>query len=322
MKILVTGGSGFIGTHLVEALTRDHHAVQIYDKATSSKYPHLVRLGDVRNGEDLAQAVAGQELFFHLAAEHRDDVWPLSLYTEVNVHGAEKLVEAAKKAGCKRVVFLSSVAVYPLNAGCPDETSAPAPFNPYGASKLAAEAVFQKWAEEDPQASILIVRPCVIFGENNRGNVYNFLKQFSTGRFLMVGNGQNRKSLAYVGNLVSFLLAKLQASPGLHLYNYADKPDLSTNELIRIAQESFGSSGGISRMRVPYLIGLAAGYWFDLVAAVTDRKLPISSIRIKKFCAETTVSTAKLEREGFKRPYSLEEGLRRMIVSEFKNDNQ
>ena len=318
MKILVTGGSGFIGAYLVKDLLKNGHVVTIYDRASSGAFPALVRLGDVQNREQLCRAVQGQEAVFHLAAEHRDDVTPQSLYGEVNVGGARNLVEAAKQADCRRLIFTSSVAVYSLNAHCPSEAFPPAPFNAYGHSKLAAEEIFRAWAAEDPELSITVVRPCVVFGEGNRGNVYNLLKQVHGGTFLMVGDGNNRKSLAYVRNLVPFLISALNDGPGFRLFNYADKPDLSTNEIIRIARENLGRSGCVSRLRLPYSVGLAAGYCFDMVASVIRRKLPVSSIRVRKFCAETSVDASKIETMGFQRQFTLEEGLRRMIAAEFK----
>lgn len=318
MKILVTGGSGFIGGYLVKDLLRDGHEVTIYDRAPSATFPALVSLGDMRNREQLFNVIRGQDVVFHLAAEHRDDVRPASLYEEVNVQGAGNLVEAAKQAGCKRLIFTSSVAVYPLNARCPSEKFPPAPFNAYGRSKLAAEEVFQTWALQDPRVSLTVVRPCVVFGEGNRGNVYNLVQQVDAGTFVMVGDGQNRKSLAYVENLISFLVSTLSMRPGFHLFNYADKPDLTTNEIIRIARETLGVGGRLAAVRLPYAAGLVAGYCCDLLAALLRRKLPVSSIRVRKFCAETSVDASKLETTGFQRQFSLEDGLRRTIAAEFK----
>lgn len=317
MNVLVTGGSGFIGGYLVGQLLDAEHVVSIYDSRPSHYFPTITRLGDVRDRDDLTQAVNGKEVIFHLAAEHRDDVKPVSLYQDVNVKGAANVVAAAKATGCRRVIFTSSVAVYPLNAGCPDEEFLPVPFNAYGESKLAAEKLFREWAEHDPEVSVTVVRPCVVFGEGNRGNVYNLLKQIQSGRFIMVGDGRNRKSLAYVRNLVPFLISRMGSHPGFHVFNYADKPDLSTDELVRFARQSLRGNGRPSRIRVPYAIGVAAGYCCDIAAAVLGRGLPISYIRVKKFCADTTVDAGKVDRSGFKAPFSIEEGLRRMIEADF-----
>jgi nucleoside-diphosphate-sugar epimerase len=320
MKVLVTGGSGFVGSRLIESLLESGHDVTIFDKNPSRFYPSLVCLGDVRNLAQLVAAVRGKDLIFHLAAEHRDDVSPVSLYYEVNVGGAENLIKALDATPCQRVIFTSSVAVYPLNAGTPNEDSPTCPFNPYGKSKLAAERVFKKWGESRPEVSVTVIRPCVVFGERNRGNVYNLLKQISRGRFMMVGNGHNRKSMAYVDNLVSFLQSRMTATPGWHLFNYADKPDLSTNEIISIARTSFGRAGSASRIHIPYFAGLTAGTAFDLLARITGTKYPISSIRIKKFCADTTVAADRVDQTGFKRPFTLSQGIERMIQSEFLSE--
>lgn len=310
-----------MGSKLVESLLESGHDVMIFDKVPSRFHPSLVRQGDVRNLGQLVEAVHERDIVFHLAAEHRDDVAPVTLYRDVNVGGAENLTRALEATPCKRVVFTSSVAVYPLNAGTPSEDSPPGPFNPYGKSKLAAEAVLKEWGNRRPDVSITVVRPCVIFGERNRGNVYNLLRHVSRGRFVMVGNGYNRKSMAYVGNIVPFLLACMNMTPGWHLFNYADKPDLSTNEILDLAHKALGRSGWVRKIRVPYWIGLSAGTAFDLLARITGQKYPVSSIRIKKFCADTTVVADRVEQFGFRRPFTLSQGIERMIRSEFLSEN-
>lgn len=317
MRILVTGGSGFIGSYLVSELLANGHEPLIFDKAPSQMHPDRVVRGDVRDLEALAKAIQGHDAVFHLAAEHRDDVRPVSLYDEVNVGGARNVVRACEASGCKRIVFTSSVAVYPLNAGYPSEDVLPQPFNDYGRSKLRAEEVFKEFAARDEMVNLTIVRSCVVFGEMNRGNVYNLLKQINSGRFVMLGEGSNKKSMAYVGNIVSFLIKCLEFGPGLRLYNYADKPDMCTGEIVRTARRCFSQSGFVSRVRVPYEIGIVLGYAADILARIVRRPLPISAIRVRKFCADTTLSTERLEQTGFERPFSLEEALIRTIKSEF-----
>jgi nucleoside-diphosphate-sugar epimerase len=271
----------------------------------------------VRDLKALKAAVAGRDIILHLAAEHRDDVRPVSLYDDVNVGGAENVVAAARHAGCKRIIFTSSVAVYPLNVPSPAENDEPRPFNKYGESKLKAEQVFRNWADTTPGAMLLIVRPCVVFGEGNRGNVYNLLSQIHRKRFLMVGRGLNQKSMAYVGNISRFLASCLDYPPGTHLLNYADKPDISVVELLAIAHRALGQGEQAGSLRLPYWLGLWAGATLDGVAKLTGRKFPISAIRIRKFCADTTVATERLEGTGFMRPYSLEQALVRTIRYEF-----
>ncbi|MFB0524360.1 MAG: NAD-dependent epimerase/dehydratase family protein [Phycisphaerae bacterium] len=318
MKILVTGGSGFIGTPLVGELLKERHQVTIFDKDISCKYPDIVVLGDVRDKDAIIKAAAKHDVIYHLAAEHKDDVRPISLYDDVNVGGARNVVAAANNAGIKKIIFTSTVAIYPLNADMPDEQSKISPFNKYGQSKYEAEKVFNEWVSQDNKRSLVIVRPVAIFGENNRGNVYNLLLQIYKRRFIMVGNGRNKKSIGYIGNIVRFLTFCLDFGPGSHLFNYVDKPDMSTNELVRIAKHAFGRDGNY-QLRIPYSVGLLAGYGADLVARVSGKTLPVSPIRIKKFCANTTVSADRLLKTGFNPPYSIKEALQHTIKAEFSS---
>ena len=133
---------------------------------------------------------------------------------------------------------------------------------------------------------------------------------------MMIGDGSNAKSIAYVGNVAAFMAHTLSFGAGKHLYNYADKPDLSMRDFVLECRKALGKEG--LGLRLPYIIGLLGGYVFDALAKVTGRKFPISSIRVKKFCANTIVNAERIEETGFVRPYSLEEGLQDFIKGEFQ----
>jgi len=316
MKVLVIGGSGFIGTRLLESLTERGHAVTNFDRAAKegSSVPFVE--GDVRSVAELTVAADGHDAIVNLAAEHRDDVQPLSRYTEVNVDGATAVVDAAVANGIERIVFTSSVAIYGLDKVNPAEDWEPEPFNEYGRTKLLAEGVFSEWAAADPKRSLAIIRPSVVFGEGNRGNVHTLAAQVASGRFLQVGKGDNKKSMSYVGNIVEFLADRLSAPAGVSVTNFADKPDLSTRELVGLLRETLGRTQG-GNITVPLPVGVLAGHAFDLVGKITRRQFPISAIRMRKFAAETTVSTERLAATGFVPRYSLKESLVRTLAAEF-----
>jgi len=317
MNVLVTGGSGFIGSRLVSDLLAKGHRVSILDKVQSTRYPELCRIGNVRDPAAVDAAVKGIDLVYHLAAEHRDDVRPISLYYEVNVEGTRKLTEACSENGVSRIVFTSSVAVYGLNAGTPSEESHPKPFNDYGSSKLQGEEVLRQWAGENHGVSLTIVRPTVVFGEGNRGNVYNLINQIVSGRFLMVGDGRNRKSMAYVGNVAAFLMfvGELGRS-GIRVFNYVDKPDFSMSELVSKVRTYIGKSP-TPLVRIPYRMGMLGGTCFDMLAVLTGKNFPISRIRVEKFCADTTISIDALQKTEFISPYSLDKGMEHFLTHEF-----
>ena len=223
--------------------------------------------------------------------------------------------------GIKNLIFTSSVAVYGLNKVNPDENHPKSPFNHYGKSKWKAEQAIKDWYDKDSEGkSVTIIRPTVIFGERNRGNVYNLFRQISSGKFMMIGNGQNEKSMAYVGNVAAFIKDRINKNePGYHIYNYADKPDFTTLELSSVIENKLKIS--IPKTRIPYWLGMLGGYTFDLFALITRKKLSISSVRIKKFSATTQFDATKAH-SIFKAPYTIEEGLNKTLEYEFLNSKK
>ena len=195
MKVFVIGGSGFIGSRLLDVLIERGHEVTNFDRVIRDDAKVTTVEGDVRSVAELTAASAGHDAIVNLAAEHRDDVQPLSRYTEVNVDGAAAVAAAAVANGITRIVFTSSVAVYGLDKVNPAEDWEPEPFNEYGRTKLLAEGVFSSWAADDATRSLAVIRPSVVFGEGNRGNVHTLAAQVASGRFLQVGKGDNKKSM-------------------------------------------------------------------------------------------------------------------------------
>ena len=132
----------------------------------------------------------------------------------------------------------------------------------------------------------------------------------------MIGNGLNRKSMAYVGNIVAFMQHKLDTGfSGLEVFNYVDKPDFDMNTLVSEIYRH--KAQAVPQLRIPCFIGIIGGYCFDLLAKLTGKKLPISSIRVKKFCSSTEINSDKLDTSGFQRPIDFKDGLQRTLSHEF-----
>ncbi len=315
MVIAVIGGSGFIGTRLVARLLDAGHEVRILDKSESAFYPVFVRKCDVRELPSLISCLSGCNAIINLAAEHRDDVSPRSLYDDVNVMGARNVCKAAEIAGINKILFTSSVAVYGFAEPGTDENGAFHPFNDYGRTKMEAEKEYRSWLALNNINSLFIVRPTVVFGERNRGNVYNLFQQIASGLFAMVGRGDNVKSMCYVENIAALIEYGLTCGSGEHLYNYVDAPDFDMNRLVSFVRKILGKKP--IWIRIPYWMGYLGGALFDFFAFISGKKFPISRIRVKKFCADTAFSASKALTSGFRAPIDLEDGIRRTLEYEF-----
>ena len=374
-----------MGTRLVKRLLSSGYEVVIADKRPSREYPELWRRVDVRNAPQesneyeasltdeimapgaerkarslqpmnkLSDVLKGSDVVVNLAAEHRDDVTPKSLYDEVNVAGAVNVCEACTKLGIKRIVFTSSVAVYGFAPAGTDEGGEINYFNDYGRTKFMAEERYREWLDSDESNSLVIIRPTVIFGEGNRGNVYNLLHQIAKGFFPMVGSGRNRKSMNYVENVAAFIqyclehdLAKTvvecYATPHalatgcvettsdnaghfdklndrrigkLSLFNYCDEPVYDMNHLVLDVNKFLGRP----KKRLfhwPYFIAYFGGLCFDFLGFILHKKFTVNSIRVKKFTENTYFVGNNIKTlTDFKAPVALSEGLKRTIEFEF-----
>jgi len=315
--INVIGGSGFIGTRFLKRIFSNNHTLfRIIDKVPSATFPDSVKIGDVRLINQLRETIQDGAIVINLAAEHRDDVVPLRLYEDVNIIGAKNICTVAREKNVKKIIFTSTVAVYGFAQIGIDESGKISPINEYGRTKFEAEKLFKDWQSEEPyERTLIILRPTVVFGEQNRGNVYNLLHQIASGKFIMIGHGENRKSLAYVENVAAFIEYAIDFKPGVYVYNFADKPDLTMNQLIDYVKNILGHSEK-TRFRLPFFLGLLIGRIFDFFSIILRRPFMISSIRIKKFCANSVYSTS-IEKTGFISPVPLEKALEQTICYEF-----
>jgi len=215
-------------------------------------------------------------------------------------------------------VFVSSAAIYGLHNNISTETTPSNPFNDYGKSKLQAEKVYDRWYNEDNRRTLIIVRPAAIFGEGNRGNIYNFMKFVLEKKYFIIGRGDNKKSIGYVENIADFLVFVLKLKEGnKYVFNYADKPDLSIKELTVIIKKIAGLK--VPSISIPYSVALGCGLMFDFLSKIFKRDFSISSQRVKKLCSATQISCENIYRLGFVPRFTLEEAIERTLRHEFSD---
>ncbi len=316
MKIVITGGGGFIGSFFCQRLLAQGHVLVSYDLAPPTSVLSGVEYieGDIRDTKRLSSVFSGSDRVLHLAAAHHDFGIDSETFETVNVGGAKAICQALNQNGIKSVCFFSSVAVYGTGKGGCTENDSPVAESEYGKTKLAAESVFRQWQSSTEQAKCLIIRPTVTFGPGNFANMYTLINQIARGRYLRVGDGMNLKSLAFVDNIVDATLDAWDRVQGeaISLFNYVDKPDLTSGQIADIIYQELQKKP--PRITIPYPIARLLALPFDLFIAITKVNLPISGSRIKKFAQSETMFPANLIREnGYVQKTSLEDGIRSMV---------
>ncbi len=315
MRVLVTGSSGFIGRFLIPALATRGHKVVGMDKRVGSDFGDYFRFihADILNESAVSHAMQDVDLVVHLAAEHKDFGIPESLYHQVNVDGTENLLRSAARAGVRKFVFFSSVAVYGNSQVPTHEEQTPAPDLPYGKSKLLAEKRIEQWATEDDRRQVVIVRPTVVFGPWNYANMFRLIDSVAKRRYIGVGDGRNTKSVGYVENVAEatlFLIDRMKA--GVALFNYADSPHLTTGELVRCIAANLQVN--VPFFRIPKSMALASAFPFDVLAKATGKDLPLTAKRIEKFTSPTHHLAERIRAIGYEPRYSIEDGIGKTVA--------
>jgi nucleoside-diphosphate-sugar epimerase len=316
VTVCITGGSGFIGWYVCRALAADGVALRILDLVPPGDDlpPHDFIRGDLRDPAAVRAALAGCDAVINLAAAHHDFGIADETYFDVNERGAKVLCDVMDELGVRRCCFYSTVAVYGDTPPPLTESTPPAPNSPYGASKLAGEKVFEGWTQQGDGRRCLVIRPTVTFGPRNFANMYSLIRQIHSGKFLRVGPGTNIKSLAFIDNIVAatlFLWNRPDAPP-FDVFNYIDKPDLSSREISETVYEALGRR--VPRVAIPMWFARLAVLPFDIVIALTGKNIPVSGARVKKlFSTQTKFEADKVKASGYAAAVPLREGIRRMV---------
>ena len=288
----------------------------IADVQPSAAFPgHRVRT-DVRDPDAVGAVIAGAETLFLLAAEHGHEPRPRRLFDETNVGGAHSVVAAARRTGLGRIVFTSTVSVYGLRGTTVTEDSPCRPVNDYGRTKLAAEGILRAWASEDPTRSLIIIRPTVIFGPGVRGHMRTLFHQLAHPGFRMIGDGRNRKSFAHVANVAAFHAHVATLGPGIHLFNYADGPDLSMSELATLIRSTLGLPPPL--IAHGRLAALALAALEQLRAAAGGPPPTWTVARVHRFCADSRFLATRVAATGFAPPLELREAVARYARSDLR----
>ena len=246
LEVVVTGGAGFIGSHLCRTLVENNAKVTVFDNLSSGKIDNIKDIktklkfvkGDIRDPDELKEATKNCKVIFHLAAQSSV---PFSMENpkedcEINVVGTVNVLEAARKAGA-RVVFASSSAAYgnPKKKPTP-ETYPTHPIAFYGLTKLIGEK-YCRFYNENFGLEVVMLRIFNVYGPNCHGAIYDFLNKLreNSDKLEVLGTGRQSRDFIYVSDMVNFLL-KAATSPTAvgEVFNVGTGITTSVSELAKM----------------------------------------------------------------------------------------
>lgn len=255
-KVLVTGGAGFIGSHVVEKLPSKGYNVVVIDDLSKgvsknlSKVGHLVKVveADVRDEHIVKGVLKGVDYVIHLAAlvSVEESIEKPSLYHEVNAIGTFNLLQCSAKAGVKRFTFVSSCAVYGDPKSLPiKETDAVNPLSPYAESKLVAEEYCRAFSGQF-KLGAAVLRLFNVYGPRQANSEYSgvitkFLERLRLRQPPVIyGDGEQTRDFIFVEDVVEYAVRALETVPNMTV-NIGSGKATTINELARLVQQIAGT---------------------------------------------------------------------------------
>jgi nucleoside-diphosphate-sugar epimerase len=315
--MLVTGGTGFIGSRLVRrALARGHEVRVLAQENTDAESANRaaleaagaeIRLGSVTDAASVRAAMEGVDVVVHLAATQHEMNVPDQKFYDVNVEGTRNVLDAAAAAGVRRVVHGSTIGVYGKPHGVLDEDSPVDPDNIYGVTKLEGERLALSRSGDVPVVAIRIPE---VYGPGDR-RLLKLFKAIDRGAFFMIGPGRNLHHLIYVDDLVDGLFAAAE-SPGTpgELFLLAGPEPVSTDRMVLAVADAVGKAG--PRFRAPLWPFVILATTMELTLRPLGIQPPLHRRRLDFFRKSFELSSAKAARVfGFSPSVGFEEGARR-----------
>ncbi|WP_454254275.1 NAD-dependent epimerase/dehydratase family protein [Pseudomonas sp. Marseille-Q8238] len=323
MVAVIFGGTGFIGSFFARFLIDEQGFDKVYivDHEPLEQKVSAFRL-EMLSGSQKIEVIHGDvrrpidwlppetvDLIANFAAVHREPGHENFEYYETNLLGAENVCAWAEKVGCQRMIFTSSISPYGPSEEVKDERSLPTPTTAYGGSKLVAEKIHQIWqARGGGVRHLVIVRPGVVFGPGEGGNVSRLIKAVLHRYFFYMGNRATRKAGTYVKELCAAMwwVSQQQAVKGrqVDLFNMSMNPGPSIQEYVEVVCKVAGVKRSVPA--VPYRLLLVVAYIIDAVARPLGVKHPFSPVRIRKLVKSNNILPTYLAESGYPYQYTLE----------------
>ena len=295
-KAIITGGAGFIGSHLSKLLKEKGIEVYVVDIHSENS------VIDIREPFNIQGNFGKDTVIFNLAAVHRTPGHPDKEYFETNIQGAKTVCDFAKKHGINTIVFTSSISPYGASEDEKTEESLPTPNTPYGISKLVAEYIHKEWAVSSEEHFLSIARPGIVFGKGECGNMTRLYKALKKRAFVYAGRKDTIKACIYVKDLARILL-EMAESPKerVQTYNCTYFPAPSIEHIAKTVNRVTG----LNRF-IPYIPKTPLMFLAGIAGALGGLGLGICPERVCKLMISTNINGEKLQ-EDYPLNFSLEE---------------
>ena len=313
MNILVTGSEGFVGKYLIKELEQNNHNIYCIDRVNITRNKYFIHDLSQTPSDELVKVLKEVkfDVLIHLAAAKGDYNLKYDDFYRDNVTASAKIISLVKVLDITSVIAYSTVSVYGHNNKIKSEEADLIPNNPYGETKLKSENLFIGWHNLDSiKNRLTILRPSVIYGENNFANMYNLLDQLNKKFPVSVGNGNYIKSMVAVENIVDITIFSISKLEGLQIYNCTDKPYPKLKEVINYISEIKGFSK--PKVFIPKWFAYFIGLFFEWFSFLVRKDLGITRERIHKFTMPTDYRSEKLKNNGFTQKYSVKDRIQNM----------
>lgn len=324
MNYIITGGTGFIGTHLTNLILEEHPDAKVWNlDIVKPGTPNPVVKNykpAVRDGEKLGSTYVEcdvrkpigvlpftptpEDIIFNFAAVHRTPGHKDIEYFETNIRGAEHVCEFAEKHGIKKMVFTSSIAPYGAAEELKTEDTLPTPNTAYGISKLVAEKIHIAWQKGGTDRQLLIVRPGVVFGKGENGNFSRLYKGIKDHMFAYPGRKDTIKACVYVKELVRFILWDIEErNDSFNIYNCTFEPAYTIEEIVKAMKKVTGLTPSVPYIPNAIIMPAAA------CAQMVGSPMGICPARVKKLQISTNICGKKMKNSGYHFKWTFEEAL-------------